>query len=358
MLRTPSKRDPLSRGPHLVAGRATLILYVMLTVALVAAITAAISIGTVTLPARDVWHVILRHIIGDTDGLDALQTQIVWDIRLPRVLVAAVVGASLSVVGVSLQALVRNPLADPYMLGITPGASFGAVLVLAFGSAAFHGLGVTGAAFAAAVLTMAAVFLIAQRSGQLTDTRLILAGVAVGYLAVAGTSFVQLQTNPNQLTGIMFWVMGSLAGATWSELRIPAIALALGVIWLLTRGRALNALMIGDDAAAGLGIDVHRLRRQLLLVTSLMTATVVVVAGGLGFVGLMIPHIARLVVGAEHRRVLPTSILVGATFLVLVDLASRTVDRPNELPAGIFTAGIGVPVLLWLLQRTRRSEGS
>lgn len=316
------------------------------------------SIGTVTLPAGDVWLVVLRHVVGDAGSLDPLQNQIVWDLRLPRVLVAAVVGASLSIVGVGLQALVRNPLADPYMLGITPGASLGAVLVLALGSAAFHGLGVTGAAFGAAVLTMAAVFLIAQRSGRLTDTRLILAGVSVGYLAVAATSFVQLQTSPNQLAGIMFWIMGSLAGAAWSDLRLPVAALALGGVWLLAQGRALNAIMIGDDAAAGIGVDVHRFRRRLLVVTSLMTATVVVVAGGIGFVGLMIPHIARLVVGAEHRRVLPTSMLVGATFLVLVDLASRTVDRPNELPVGILTAGIGVPVLLWLLQRARRQEGS
>ncbi|MER6093968.1 FecCD family ABC transporter permease [Streptomyces bluensis] len=358
MQRTLSRHDAQSRGPHLVAGRATVLLHATLTIALMAAVTAAVSMGTVTVPAGDVWQVILRHIMGDTAGLDPLQNQIVWDLRLPRVLVAAVVGASLSVIGVGLQALVRNPLADPYMLGITPGASLGAVLVLAIGSAALDGLGVTGGAFAAAVLTMAAVFLIAQRSGHLTDTRLILAGVAVGYLAVAATSFVQLQTNANQLAGIMFWLMGSLAGAAWSDLRIPTVALALGVLWLFAQGRALNALMIGDDAAAGLGIDVHRFRRHLLVVTSLMTATVVVVAGGLGFVGLMIPHIARLVVGAEHRRVLPTSMLVGATFLVLVDLASRTVARPNELPAGIFTAGIGVPVLLWLLQRTRRGEGS
>ena len=355
MQRTRGRRET---GPHLVSGRRTVLLCALLTAALVAAVTAAVSIGTVTLPAGGVWHLILSHVVGDTDGLDPLQNQIVWDLRLPRVLVAAVVGASLSVIGVSLQALVRNPLADPYMLGITPGASLGAVLVMAIGSVEFHGLGGTGAAFIAAMLTMIAVFLIAQRSGQLTDTRLILAGVSVGYLAVAATSFVQLQTNPNQLAGIMFWVMGSLAGAAWSDLRLPTIALALGAVWLLTRGRALNALMIGDDAAAGLGVDVHRLRRQLLVVTSLMTATVVVVAGGLGFVGLMIPHIARLIVGAEHRRVLPTSMLIGATFLVLVDLASRTVDRPDELPAGIFTAGIGVPVLLWLLQRTRRREGS
>ncbi|HEX7305997.1 iron ABC transporter permease [Lentzea sp.] len=348
----------LASGPHLVSGRATVLLYAVLTAALAAAVTTSVSLGTVTLPARDVWHVVLRHLTGDAAGLDPLHDKIVWDIRLPRVLVAAVVGAALSVIGVALQALVRNPLADPYMLGVTPGASFGAVLVMASGSAAVLGLGVTGGAFAAAVLTMVVVFLIAQRGGRLTDTRLVLAGVAVGYLAVAATSFVQLQTNPNQLAGIMFWVMGSLAGTEWSDLGVPAAALALGTTWLLSRGRALNALMAGDDAAAGLGVDVHRLRRQLLVVTSLMTATVVVVAGGLGFVGLVIPHIARLVVGAEHRRVLPTSVLVGAVFLVLVDLASRTVDRPNELPVGIFTAGIGVPVLLWLLQNARRREGA
>ncbi|GHH39190.1 FecCD family ABC transporter permease [Lentzea cavernae] len=358
MPRIRGSRDAPSRGPHLVAGRATILLYAVLVAALVAVVTVAVSLGTATLAARDVWHVIFSHVVGDTGGLDPLQDQIVWDIRLPRVLVAAVVGAALSVIGVSLQALVRNPLADPYMLGVTPGASFGAVLVMASGSTALQGLGVTGGAFAAALLTMIAVFVIAQRGGRLTDTRLILAGVAVGYLAVAATSFVQLQTSPNQLAGIMFWVMGSLAGTEWADLRVPATALALGITWLLTRGRALNALMVGDDAAAGLGVDVHRLRRQLLVVTSLMTATVVVVAGGLGFVGLVIPHITRLVVGAEHRRVLPASMLVGAVFLVLVDLAGRTVNRPNELPVGIFTAGIGVPVLMWLLLRARQREGA
>lgn len=174
--------------------------------------------------------------------------------------------------------------------------------------------------------------------------------------AVAVTSFVQLQRSPNQLAGIMFWIMRSVAGATWSDLRIPAVALVLGVTWLPARERAFNALEIDDDAAVGLGIDVHRLRRRLLVVTSMVTVTVVVVAG-LGFVGLMIPHIVRIVVGAEHRRPLPASVLTGATVVILLDLAARTVDRPDKLPVGIFTAGIGVPVLLWLLQHFRRWEG-
>ncbi|MDT0438176.1 MULTISPECIES: FecCD family ABC transporter permease [Streptomyces] len=357
MPRTPADRRAPSRGPHPVPGRATGLLYTALAAMLVAAVTVAVSTGTVAVPARDVWDVVLRHLTGGADRLDPLQDQIVWDLRLPRVLVAAVVGAGLGVIGVALQALVRNPLADPYMLGITPGASLGAVLVSATGSTALSGLGMTGGAFVASVLTMGAVFVIAQRGGRLTDTRLILAGVAVGYLAVAATSFVQLQTDPQRIAGIMFWLMGSLAGAEWSDLRLPTAALVLGTLWLFTQGRSLNALMAGDDTAAGLGVDVHRLRRRLLVVTSLMTATVVVVAGGLGFVGLVIPHIARLAVGAEHRRVLPTSLLTGAVFLVLVDLAGRTVARPDELPVGIFTAAVGVPVLLWLLRRARRSEG-
>lgn len=330
-------------------------LIVVLIATLGAAMIFAVSVGTVTLPIQDVWNVLWLHLTGRGYSADALHNQIIWDIRLPRVLVAAVVGAGLSVVGVSLQALVRNPIADPYMMGITPGAALGAVLVLAFGSAALHGLGITGGAFAFAVITMIAVFALAQRSGQLTDTRLILSGVAVGYLAAGATSFVQLQTNPNQLQGIVFWLMGSLAGARWDNLQIPTAIIIAGTLWLFSQARSLNALMVGDDAAAGLGVDVHRLRRRLLVATSLMTATAVVVAGGLGFVGLMIPHMARLIVGAEHRRVLPVAVLGGATFLVLADLASRTVDRPNELPVGIFTSAFGVPFFLWLLRRTNRA---
>lgn len=249
-----------------------------------------------------------------------------------------------------LQALVRNPLADPYLLGISSGASVGAVLALSFAAGVTAGLGVAGAAFGGALASVVLVVGLAQRAGRVAPGRLILAGVAVGYLGAAITSYIQLQVNPTELRGIMFWLLGSVAVASWHDLPAPAAALLLCLLWLLVDGRRLNALTMGETSAAGLGIDVNRLRLGLLAVASLLTATIVSVAGGIGFVGLLVPHAVRLLVGPDHRRVVPVSLLVGAIFLILVDLLSRIVDRPNEMPIGIFTAGLGAPFFLWLLR--------
>lgn len=342
-------------SPHLVAGAGYGALLLALIAALVGALAVAIGIGTVVVPVSDVLAVVWGHVSGDTKDLDALTDQIVWDFRVPRVLVAALAGAGLSVAGVCLQSLVRNPLADPYLLGVSSGASLGAVIALTAASAAAAGFGVASAAFAGAMLNLMIVFTLAQRGGRLTASRLVLAGVAVGYIGTAATSFVQLQANPNELRGIMFWLLGSVAGASWSDLQIPALAIGISTAWLLAQGRAMNALTVGDDTAAGLGVDVHRLRIVLLVIASLLTASVVVVAGGIGFVGLMVPHAVRLVVGPDHRKLLPASLLTGAVFLVLVDLVSRIVDKPNELPIGIFTAAIGAPFFLALLRRHGRA---
>ncbi|MBO2449423.1 iron ABC transporter permease [Actinomadura barringtoniae] len=333
----------------------TVALVAGLAVALVVASAVSISIGSVNLPLASVWKVIGARLTGSGPG-DPLRDQVIWDIRTPRVLVAALVGAGLSVAGVALQALVRNPLADPYILGISSGASLGAVLVVSFGATALGGLGVTGAAFATAVLTVLLVYVLAQRGGRLLDSRLVLAGVAVGYLCSAATSYIQLQVSPTELHALMFWLMGSVAGATWSDLGVPAAVIAVCMAFLLLQGRSLNALMAGEDAAASLGVPVQALRVALLMIASLLTATAVSVVGGIGFVGLMVPHAARFLVGADHRRLLPVAALLGAVFLVLVDLATRTVDRPNELPVGIFTTALGVPFFLWLLRR--RAAGS
>ncbi|GAA2582329.1 iron ABC transporter permease [Actinomadura fulvescens] len=343
-------------GPHLVSGRMIGVLIVALAAALVLTTVAAISIGSVNLPFGAVWKVIGARLTGSGVG-DPLRDQVVWDIRTPRVLVAALVGAGLSVAGVALQALVRNPLADPYILGISSGASLGAVLVVAFGATAVGGLGVTGAAFATSILSVLAVYALAQRGGRLLDSRLVLIGVAVGYLCSAATTYLQLQVNPTELHGLMFWLMGSVAGATWSDLGVPAAVIAACTAFLLLQARNLNALMAGEDAAAGLGTSVAALRIALLVIGSLLTATAVSVVGGIGFVGLMVPHAARFLVGGDHRRVLPVALLMGALFLVAVDIACRTVDRPNELPVGIFTTGLGVPFFIWLLMR-RRSGGA
>ncbi|MGP3918594.1 FecCD family ABC transporter permease [Nonomuraea sp. 10N515B] len=345
-----------SRRPHPISGPTTGLLLAALIVALVAALVVGISIGSVSLPLDQVWGVVWAYLTGRGAQADPLLSQVVWEIRTPRALLAALAGAGLSVAGVALQALVRNPLADPYVLGVSSAASLGAVLVPALGSTALAGtFGVTGAAFAAAVGSALLVYVLAQRAGRLLDSWLVLTGVAVGYLCAAATTFVQLQLNPTELQGMMFWLMGSVAGATWADLGVPALLIVCCLAWLVLQARALNALMAGEDAATAMGVPVAALRIGLLVAGSLLTATVVSVVGGIGFIGLMIPHMVRFVVGADHRRVLPVALLAGALFLVLVDLAARTADRPNELPVGIFTTGLGVPFFLWLLRR--RAKG-
>lgn len=326
----------------------------LLCLVLFGSLLVGISIGTVTLPLNEVWTVIGHHLGLAGGSTDPINDQIIWTFRTPRVLLAAVVGAGLSVAGVCLQALARNGLADPYVLGVSSGASLGAVLAVGLGVPVLAQLGVTGAAFAASFLTLLVVLTLAQRAGQLGSTRLVLAGVAVSYLATAGTSFVQLYVNPLELRGIMFWLMGSLATASWTDLGIPTAAIVVSSAWLAGRARSLNVLSTGDDNASALGVPVNRFRLELLLVSSLLTASTVAVAGGIGFIGLMVPHAARFAVGPDHRRVLPVSLLGGAIFLVAVDLLCRVADRPNELPVGVFTAAVGAPFFLVLLRRAGR----
>ncbi|WP_433436184.1 FecCD family ABC transporter permease [Nonomuraea sp. CA-141351] len=347
---------PTSRRPHLISGPATGLLLAALVAGLVGSLVVGISVGSVNLPLGQVWGVVWAHMSGRGAQADPLLSQVVWEIRTPRALLAALAGAGLSVAGVALQSLVRNPLADPYVLGVSSAASLGAVLVPALGGTVLAGaLGVTGAAFAAAMLSALLVYVLAQRAGRLLDSWLVLTGVAVGYLCTAATTFVQLQLNPTELQGMMFWLMGSVAGASWDDLGMPALLIVACLVWLSLQARALNALLAGEEAAVAIGVPVATLRIGLLVAGSLLTATVVSVVGGIGFIGLMVPHMVRFVVGAEHRRVLPVSLLAGALFLVLVDLAARIADRPNELPVGIFTTGLGVPFFLWLLRR--RSSG-
>ncbi|WP_055523253.1 FecCD family ABC transporter permease [Streptomyces graminilatus] len=315
--------------------------------------TVAISVGSVNVPLGDVWRIVFRHLGGGGAAGDPALDQIVWSFRTPRVVLAALAGAGLAVSGVVLQSVVANPLADPYVLGVSSGASLGAVLVITLTSGALGGLGVSSAAFAGAVGAVVLVFLLGRRGGRLAPTRLVLSGVAVGYLFLAATSFLQLRATPTELRTVMFWMLGSVAGAQWGQLTTVSVVVLTTTVALSLFGRPLNALLAGDESATALGVDVHRLRALLLVLTSLLTGTVIAVAGGIGFVGLMIPHLVRLTTGADHRRLLPRSVLVGAIYLVVVDLLSRTVDRPNELPLGILTALFGAPFFLWLLRRDK-----
>jgi iron complex transport system permease protein len=345
----PTHRHPRPAPLH---GVPRAVCLVPVSLALVVVMLLAISIGSVHVPLGDVWGIVLDH-LGLEGQFDPTFEQIVWQYRVPRVLLAALAGAGLSVAGVVLQAVVGNPLADPHVLGIAPGASLGAALALTGGLGAAGGLGVSGAAFAGAVLAVVVVFALGQRQGRIMPVRLVLAGVAMAYLFMALVSYVQMQSTPNELAQVMFWILGSVSGAQWSQLRVVTLLVVAATIGLTTFGRRLNVLVGGDESAVALGVDVHRARFLLLGLSSLLIGVVISVAGGIQFVGLLIPHLVRLAVGADHRRVLPLAALVGATFLVAVDLLARTLDQPNELPLSIFTAACGAPFFVWLLRRNQ-----
>jgi iron complex transport system permease protein len=343
-------RDAVGRA-HLVHGKGFALLLVGLLVAVAGGVLLAIGVGAVAVPLDETVRIVAARLTGGRYTADLIGDDIVWQFRAPRAVLAVIAGAGLSVAGAVLQAVVRNPLADPYVLGLASGASLGAVAVLTLGSAAVAGLSLPAAAFAGAAGALMLVLALGQRAGRLAAGRLLLAGVSIGYLFSALTSYLQLRAHPDQLAGVLFWLLGSLAGAHWSDLGIPAACVTLCTAWLLTQGRRLNALLLGDESATALGVDVTRFRLALLLVTALLTGTVIAVVGAVGFVGLMIPHLVRILVGADHRRVLPVAALLGGGYLVLVDTAARTIARPLELPVGILTAVIGVPFLLWLLRR-------
>lgn len=274
-------------------------------------------------------------------------------IRFPRVLLAALVGAGLAVVGVSVQALVRNPLADPYLLGISSGASVGAAAAIVLGALSWLGsFAVAAGAFAGALAAVAVVLALAAEGGLLAPLRLILTGVAVFSVGNAITFLlVALADNREAARSVLFWLLGSVAGARWDALALPAVALAGCALHLLARSRALNALLAGDETAATLGVDVGRMRWELFGTATLLTAVLVSVAGAVGFVGLIVPHAVRWIVGVDHRRVLPIALVVGAAFGVLADVASRMIVAPQELPLGIVTALCGGPFFLVLMRR-------
>jgi len=334
-------------------------LLVVLTLMLIGVILLGVAIGSVSVPVPIVAKIILNHLMPNTVSVTwtPTQDQIVWQFRLPRVLLAVIVGAALSVSGTALQAMVRNPLADPYLFGVSSGASVAAVAVLTLGTAAIGGLSLSFAAFGGAMLTMVVVYALAQQSGRVIPTRLVLAGVSLGYVLSAMTSYLVLRsTTPyGGAAAVLTWLAGNLGGAKWQYLGLPSLAVLGSTGLLMLQFRSLNAVLAGDETAISLGVNLHRFRIQLFVLSSLMVGTVVAMSGAIGFVGLMIPHIVRLLVGVDHRYVLPTSALLGGVYMVLVDLIGRIVIAPQELPVGIVTAMIGGPFFIWLMRQ--RSGG-
>ncbi|MCU1416543.1 MAG: iron transporter permease [Schumannella sp.] len=323
-----------------------------LLVLLAASIVVAVTLGAADLTVGEVWGSIGAHLGIGQNPLDTLRDGIVWELRLPRILTAACVGAGLALSGAVMQAITRNQLADPYLLGLSSGASLGAVSVLLLGIAVLLPV----AAFAGALAALAVTLGLAGALGRITPTRTVLAGVAVSSLAGAITSFVIFWTvTGDSYREILGWLLGSLSGARWPAVAIAGIALLVVGLPVALSGRVLDAFAFGDTTAASLGIPVQAARWILLSATALLTGAMVSVSGSIGFVGLVLPHAVRLLVGPGHRALLPLSALVGAVFLVWADTLARTVFDPRELPVGIVTALIGAPVFALLLAR-RRSE--
>lgn len=321
--------------------------------ALALSIAVAITIGPADLSVRDVFGVVGQHLgLGDA-GLSLIRDGIVWELRLPRTLLAAVCGAGLAICGAIMQSLLRNPLADPFVLGISSGASTGAVLVVILGVGGGV-LSITTGAFIGAVVAFAMVLLLAAGAGGTRD-RVVLAGVAATQLFSALTSFIVTSSaDAEQTRGVLFWLLGSLAGAGWNDVLVCTAVCAVGLVICIALAPALDAFAFGEDAAASLGIPVAWVRLTLLVVTALITATLVSAAGAIGFVGLVLPHAARAVVGPGHRLLLPATALIGAIFLVWVDTVARTVFSPQELPVGVVTALVGVPAFAVILYRRKR----
>ena len=322
---------------------------------LLVSLSVAISVGSVRIPQSTVWGVFLNRIspgIVDPSWSQG-RAAIVWEIRFPRALLAMMVGAGLAMVGASLQAVTRNPLADPHLLGISSGGAFGAILALLHTGLFIGLLTVPLLAFLGALGATAIVLGVSRFADATNADRLVLAGVAVSFIIMAAANVLIFLGDPRATHTVVFWMLGGLGLAQWSQLIYPLAVLTVCAVWLMARAGDLNAMTVGDETASTLGIPVARFRLTTFVVGALITGVMVAFSGIIGFVGLMVPHVVRMVVGGDYRRVLPGSALVGAVFLLWADIAARTVMAPEDMPIGIVTGMVGGIFFVWLLGRKR-----
>ncbi|GAA3359984.1 MULTISPECIES: iron ABC transporter permease [Saccharopolyspora] len=353
----PPRPDTTRRGSPPRRLRAPLV--VLLLCALLPVSTGlSTAFGAEPLPIGPVADALLSRITGGVPA-DLVHDTIVWNLRLPRALLAVVVGAGLALAGAAMQTLVRNPLADPYLLGVSSGAGVGATLVITTGLFAGAGIwALSAGALTGALCSALLVFGIAVAQGGLTPLRLVLIGTVLGSAFSSVASFLVFRSSdPAAAQSVLFWLLGSLAGAEWSQLALPAGVVAVAGVALFAGSGWLDALSTGPDTAAALGVPVRALRIALFVLLAVLVGVLVAVSGGIGFVGLVVPHIARLVVGARHRALLPVAALAGALFLLWVDVATRVLVRPTEIPLSVVSGLIGAPVFLVLLGRRRYAYG-
>ncbi|WP_029150508.1 FecCD family ABC transporter permease [Microbacterium indicum] len=325
-------------------------------VVIVALVVLAIGIGPIRIEPGETVRVVLHEVFGVGEARASLETTVVMNLRMPRVLFGALAGAALAVSGAALQGLFHNPLADPGIIGVSGGASTGAVaaivLLPSVGTVAFAWL-VPASAFAGGALATVLIYLLARPSATSGTARLLLVGVAVGAAFAAITGFLTYIADDDELESVVFWQMGSLGGITWTKLALVAPPIALGIVVLLAMNRSLDLLALGERDARHLGLDIVRTRAVVIALAALLTGATVAFAGTIGFIGLVVPHIVRMAFGPAHRAVVPMSAIVGAILIVVADTASRTVAPPSEVPIGLFTAALGAPFFLWLVMRSK-----
>jgi iron complex transport system permease protein len=310
--------------------------YAVLTVVLLAVMLFSARVGAVRFTWEEMW-----------------QSPIFWNLRLPRIILSVLVGAALSVCGAAYQSIFRNPLTDPYVLGISSGASLGAAVAILLGLQTFL-LGVGACALATGILTILIIYRIASIGNRMHATTLLLTGVCLTFLISAVISFLMV-LHQDKMDSIIFWTMGSFASASWVDVAFVAPVVVAGTAVVVYYGRDLNLLLAGSETAKSLGVEVEKVKKRLLLVTTLMVAFCVSTCGVIGFVGLVVPHCIRLVAGPDNRRVVPLAVLVGGTFLLLCDTLARTLMIPAELPVGCLTALVGAPLFIYLLYKNKKT---
>ncbi len=327
---------------------------IILVVLIIPVLSIGMAFGSVSLPLGFTMDTLFSAMTG-TAPEDDRMVDILLQLRLPRTLAAFVVGAGLSMVGVAMQALVRNPLAEPYVLGISGGASAGASLFYMglLPTLLTSYIDISVAAFLGALLSISIVYLVARGGGTLSVSRLLLAGVALAAFMAAISAFVTFASpDANKTRAVLFWLMGSFSKVTWSDLPVAASVTIAGAVVLFGLSRPLDALLSGEEPARSLGVDVERLKKVLIVLSALVTGVLVSISGAIGFVGLIIPHSVRSLFGISHRWVLPASFIAGGLFMILADTLSQVALSGLQLPVGIVTALCGVPFFLMLLRRT------
>jgi len=363
-----SQPSPLNSPPGRSLARRLMLVVCGLGLLLAASVIVSAGLGAVKIPLADLLHSIIDGLRGTASGAPGNVDQILWNVRLPRISLGAIVGAALSIAGAALQGLLLNPLADPYLIGVSAGAAFGASLSLRASESASASmkilgrlaqaaerLGHTAAAFAAAIITLLIVYRLALKKGHIGRESFILAGVVVGSFMWALVTLIMATSQGGQLTGVVTWLFGNLTLVTrWTGVWVAGVVVAAAALGLYAFSRDLNLVSLGEEPAKQLGVEVERLKKTIIVLSALLTAAAVAVSGVIGFVGLIIPHIARRLWGPDHRLLLPASALLGACFLVWADTLARVVIAPSELPVGVITSVLGAPFFCYLLVSAAR----